>query len=136
MSYGSARHETRESCSPLCVLAFAVLVVFSMLLGGMRLYCLNVEHRISEVSSRIERIRDKNAELEDNLAGLLSPARIYTFARMQLGMTNVRTVEIVRVRGTLPGIEYKLAAGTERSGGLIGPGGLEACYTSQAHAED
>ncbi len=99
MSALRSRHEARDSWSPACVVAFGLLVAFSMALGGLRLHCLNVEHRISEISMRIEATRDQNAVLEERLSALLSPARIYTFARNQLGMTNVKTVEVIRMQG-------------------------------------
>ena len=95
------RHEASRRLSPSFLLVFVTLLCTAMGLGGIRLYSLYLEHRLSEVSLRIERSLDRNAELDRKLSTLLSPQRVYHVARGELGMLPPQGMISLRV--VLPG---------------------------------
>ena len=95
------RHEASRRLSPSFLLVFVTLLCTAMGLGGIRLYSLYLEHRLSEVSLRIERSLDRNAELERKLSTLLSPQRVYHVARGEL--VDRVALEVARRRGITAG---------------------------------
>jgi len=66
-------------------------------LGTLRLYGLYLEHRISETAVRIEASRELNLEMSKKYSELLSPARIYSYAREKLGMVNAENVKTIKI---------------------------------------
>jgi hypothetical protein len=70
-----------------------------MFLGSLRLYGLYLEHRLAFVTMRIEAVNDKNAELEERYSFLLSPSRIYNYAKSELNMVTARQIETIKLSG-------------------------------------
>lgn len=68
-------------------------------LGTLRLYGLYLEHRISETVARIEECREQNLDMSHQFSELLSPARVYSYARENLGMQNADKVATIRIDG-------------------------------------
>jgi hypothetical protein len=58
---------------------------------------LYLEHRISETAGRIEACRESNLDMSKKYSELLSPARIYSYAREELGMVNADDIRTVKV---------------------------------------
>lgn len=56
-----------------------------------------LENKISETSGRIESCKEENLDLSRQYSQLLSPARIYNYARINLGMNNPETVKIIKI---------------------------------------
>lgn len=102
-----AKHEKRGSQSMICVICLVGVLVSAMSLGSMRLYGLYLEHRLAFVTSRIESMANRNAGLEERYSSLLSPSRIYNYAKSELKMVTAREVETIRLGGIH-------AEGTER----------------------
>lgn len=91
------RHETTKPHSSLFVLSFFCVFVCAALLASLRLYGLYLEHRISQTTTRIEQYRESNLEMSRRFSELLSPARIYSHAREELGMMNAENIITVQL---------------------------------------
>ena len=112
---GFPRHEMSRRLSPSFLLGFVALLCTALGLGGVRLYSLYLEHRLSEVSLRIEKTLDRNAELERKLSSLLSPQRVYSVARVQLGMLPPQKMTRLSVVLVPKEGRSQLATGSSRS---------------------
>lgn len=69
----------------------------------MRLYGLYLEHRLAYVTKRIEAVASTNAGLEERYSSLLSPSRIYNYAKSELKMVTASEVETIRLRDSYGG---------------------------------
>lgn len=90
----------------LCL--FCVLATV-MSLGSMRLYGLYLEHRIALITDRIEVMIKSNAEYEERYSALLSPSRIYNYAKSQLNMVTAQEVETIKLYGADAGVSVAQA---------------------------
>lgn len=97
MLYTECRHETERPHSSLFVICFLSVFICAAALGTLRLYGLYLEHRISETAGRIEACRECNLDMSKKYSELLSPARIYSYAREELGMVNAENIRTVKV---------------------------------------
>lgn len=97
MRYTECRHETERPHSSLFVICFLSVFICAAALGTLRLYGLYLEHRISETAGRIEACRECNLDMSKKYSELLSPARIYSYAREELGMVNAENIRTVKV---------------------------------------
>ena len=97
MRYTEYRHETERPRSSLFVICFLSVFICAAALGTLRLYGLYLEHRISETAGRIEACRESNLDMSKKYSELLSPARIYSYAREELGMVNAENIRTVKV---------------------------------------
>ena len=94
------RHEYERPHSSLFVISFLCIFISAAALGSLRLYGLYLEHRISETANRIEVCAEKNLVMSRQYSQLLSPARIYSYAREKLGMMNAEDVKTVKLYNT------------------------------------
>ena len=97
MQYTECRHEAERPHSSLFVICFLSVFICAAALGTLRLYGLHLEHRISETAGRIEACRENNLDMSKKYSELLSPARIYSYAREELGMVNAESIRVVKV---------------------------------------
>ena len=97
MQYTECRHENEKPHSSLFVICFLSVFICAAALGTLRLYGLYLEHRISETAGRIEACRESNLDMSKKYSELLSPARIYSYAREELGMVNADDIRTVKV---------------------------------------
>ena len=79
------------------MICFLSVFICAAALGTLRLYGLYLEHRISETAGRIEACRENNLDMSKKYSELLSPARIYSYAREELGMVNAESIRVVKV---------------------------------------
>lgn len=91
------KHEDETRQSSLLLLSFLCVFFCAAALGSLRLYGLYLENRISETTGRIEACKEENLELSRRYSQLLSPARVYNYARTNLGMVNAENVKVVRI---------------------------------------
>ena len=96
MQYTECRHENERPHSSLFVICFLSVFICAAALGTLRLYGLYLEHRISETAGRIEACRESNLDMSKKYSELLSPARIYSYAREELGMVNAENISTVK----------------------------------------
>lgn len=94
------RTEAATSKSSLFVLCFLCVFICASSLGTLRLYGLYLEHRIAQTTNRIEQYKEDNSEMSKRFSELLSPARIYSYAREELGMVNAENITTVRLPNT------------------------------------
>ncbi len=129
------KHEYEDTRhSSLFVLSFLCVFLCAAALGTLRLYGLYLEHRISETSGRIEACREENLVLSRRYAQLLSPARIYGYARVNLGMNNAEDIKVVQVeRSAVLTANAGLMPASGASGGFIE--NLNP-FVNRAHAKD
>lgn len=92
-----ARHEKPTPLPRICVYSLIMILVSSMALGGLRLYGLYLEHQLADVTQRLQVANDKNTILEERNSALLSPARIYTYARIELKMIAANKSKTIQV---------------------------------------
>ncbi len=129
------KHECESNRhSSLFVLSFLCVFLCAAALGTLRLYGLYLEHRISETSGRIEACREENLALSRRYAQLLSPAKIYSYARTNLGMNNAENIKVVKIdiRAVMMA-NTGLVQTADAKGGLIE--NLNP-FVNRAHAKD
>ena len=97
MRYKEHKHESETKHSSLLVISFLCVFLCAAALGTLRLYGLYLEHRISETASRIELSKEENLVLSRRYAQLLSPARVYNYARCSLGMNNAENIKVIKL---------------------------------------
>ncbi|MDR3331155.1 MAG: septum formation initiator family protein [Synergistaceae bacterium] len=132
-----ARHERMvRSHSMICVICLFGVLASAMSLGSLRLYGLYLEHRLAYVTTKIEKTDNKNAALEERYSSLLSPSRIYNYARLELNMSTAHEIETIKLNAT-PMSETSVAALTaEDIRQLIGPEGIVSLFVGTANAKD
>ncbi|MDO5116403.1 MAG: hypothetical protein Q4D58_09935 [Synergistaceae bacterium] len=134
MRHREFKHESESRHSSLFVLSFLCVFLCAAALGTLRLYGLYLEHRISETSARIERCKEESLVLTRRYSQLLSPARIYSYARGNLGMSNAENIKVVRIeRKSVMLAEARLREDTVEKGGFIE--NLNP-FVNRAHAKD
>lgn len=134
MRYKEYRHETETRHSKLFVASFLCVFLCAAALGSLRLYGLYLEHRISETAGRIEACAEKNLEMSRRYSELLSPARIYSFARQNLGMVNAENVQTIHLdAGSVRIAKADDAAETASAGGLFE---MMNPFVRKAHAKN
>lgn len=107
------------------------VLVSAMSLGSMRLYGLYLEHRLAYVTTKIDEKGNENAGLEERYSSLLSPSRIYSYAKSQLNMVSAHEIEVIKL-GMVHGGE--IAQGQAPQG--IKPSRMGAAFVQAAHAKD
>ena len=124
------KHECESNRhSSLFVLSFLCVFLCAAALGTLRLYGLYLEHRISETSGRIEACREENLALSRRYAQLLSPARIYSYAR-----NNAENIKVVKIESrAVMMANAGLVPAAEAKGGFID--NLNP-FVNRAHAKD
>lgn len=130
------RHEKESSHSTLCAVFLLCVLVSAITLGSLRLYGLYLEHRLADVTARIEEIGDRNAILEERHSALLSPSRIYTYAKSELKMvaaSEIRTITIGEGGGRLLKASSPGARGIMRA---VAPKELFGFFIGRANAKD
>ena len=134
MRYKEYRHETEQRHSTLFVVSFLCVFLCAAALGTLRLYGLYLEHRISETAGRIEACAEKNLEMSRKYSELLSPARIYSYARENLGMVNAENVQTIHLDSGAVSVAKAGGSGTsaEESGILE----MMNPFVRKAHAEN
>ncbi|GHV51146.1 hypothetical protein FACS1894216_04600 [Synergistales bacterium] len=114
----------------LCLLGVFISVVP---LGALRLYGLYLEHRISDVTARIAVLNEQNSELSERYSSLLSPSRIYNYARAELGMVTASEIETIKLNEKIDGSFVASAGGP----GVPGkPGFFARFFTGVANAKN
>ena len=134
MRYKEYRHETERRHSTLFVVSFLCVFLCAAALGTLRLYGLYLEHRISETAGRIEACAEKNLEMSRKYSELLSPARIYSYARENLGMVNADNVQTIHLDSGAVSVAKAGGSGTsaEESGILE----MMNPFVRKAHAKN
>ncbi|MCD7875431.1 MAG: hypothetical protein LUH49_00385 [Cloacibacillus porcorum] len=97
MRYKEHKHERETKHSSLFVISFLCVFLCAAALGTLRLYGLYLEHRISETARRIDLCKEENLVLSRRYAQLLSPARVYNYARRDLGMNNAENIKVIKL---------------------------------------
>lgn len=119
MRYSEYRHETKKPHSSLFVITFLSVFLCAAALGTLRLYGLYLEHRISETAARIEACKEQNLEMSHQFSELLSPARIYSYARENLGMVNADKVATITVDDRAVMVARAAVRPEEAAGGFL-----------------
>jgi hypothetical protein len=111
------------------------VLISAMSLGSLRLYGLYLEHRLAYLTARIETVNSKNAALEERFSSLLSPSRIYNYAKTELNMVTASDIQTIRLRG-----EAGISAVAASKNGIYEPAGvprgLSALFIGTANAKD
>lgn len=132
MKAPSARHERTGSQSTICVVCLLGVLISAMTLGSLRLYGLYLEHRLANITARIETVNNKNAVLEERFSSLLSPSRIYNYAKAELNMVTALDVETIRLSQGQGGATAQPATGALAAS----PQGLSRLFVGTASAKD
>ncbi len=82
---------------PLWILACGGVVALLMGLVALRFYSLNLEYQLADIQRQIVLLEEEQSRLEKDLAGLLNPTRVYSYARSELGMEASAGIGLVRV---------------------------------------
>jgi hypothetical protein len=90
-------HKKNGGHSVFCVLLLLGALISALCLGSIRVYGLYLEHRLADCAKKIESEGDKYAMLEETHAALLSPSRIYSYARAELNMVAASRTETIKL---------------------------------------
>jgi len=93
----SREEESANTHSSLFIICFLCVFLCAAALGTLRLYGLYREHRISETANKIEMCKEENMVMARHYSELLSPARIYSYARENLSMNNEAEAQTIHV---------------------------------------
>lgn len=83
----------------VCILLCAFVVSILMGLVALRLYSLNLEYKLAGIQRQIVSREEEQSRLEKDLASLLNPTRVYSYARSELGMRASANLGVVKVAG-------------------------------------
>lgn len=117
---GSGRQPIKAR-APFCILLCAGIVAILMGLVALRLYSLNLEYKLAGIQRQIVAREEEQSRLEKDLASLLNPTRVYSYARSELGMRAYANIGLVKVPSTKGNRENAVpgnAAGSP-SGGIL-----------------
>ncbi|MDR0616405.1 MAG: hypothetical protein LBG29_06305 [Synergistaceae bacterium] len=132
MKAPAARHERTGSQSTICVICLIGVLISAMSLGSLRLYGLYLEHRLAHITARIEAVNKRNALLEERFSSLLSPSRIYNYAKRELNMVTASDVRTIQLRQDAAGE----VADASKNGPGGAPHGLSSIFIGTANAKD
>jgi hypothetical protein len=95
---GSVKNKARKKHqSVFCVVILFWVLASALFLGSIRLYGLYLEQKLADCTIKIENVGNKYAILEEYHASLLSPSRIYNYAKSQLNMVTATRIETIRL---------------------------------------
>lgn len=83
----------------ICILSCAGIVAILMGLVALRLYSLNLEYKLAGIQRQLVTREEQQSRLEKDLASLLNPTRVYSYARSELGMMASANIGVVKVMG-------------------------------------
>lgn len=126
------KHEREGRQSTICVIFLLSVLLSSMSLGSLRLYGLYLEHRLANITSRIQIVGDRNAILEERYSALLSPSRIYTYAKSELKMVAASEIRTIRIDSEK---DVQMAQGIVEKRGR-GTGSFMSFFIGKANAKD
>lgn len=131
-----AKHERKDSRSAICVVCLVGILVSAMSLGGLRLYGLYLEHRLTDVTARIESMDNKNAILEERHSALLSPSRIYMYAKAELKMVAASDIETITLNEDRDRGIQVVHLNDEEAESVKTPNGFMSFFIGRANAKD
>lgn len=129
------RSAQRQINQPVLTL-FTSIVILSLLfgLGGLRLYCLSMEQRLSALDQKITQAEEMRLLQGQELATLLSPSRVYSYAHVKLGMQSTSEMLVVQVNSPLkPTAHFASVPSKERTPWYSN---LLSLFVRQASAHD
>ncbi|MDR1132746.1 MAG: hypothetical protein LBL05_01210 [Synergistaceae bacterium] len=130
-----ANHKKNGRHSVFCVLFLFGVLVSALCLGSIRIYGLYLEHRLAECAMKIESTGDEYAMLEETHAALLSPSRIYNYAKSELNMVAASGTETIKLLSDSYG--WKRENSAAKGGNVAkGPAGLSRIFTGTANAKE
>jgi cell division protein FtsL len=128
-------HKKNGRYSFFCVLFLLGVLVSALCLGSIRIYGLYLEHRLAECAMKIESTGDEYAMLEEAHAALLSPSRIYNYAKSELNMVAASGTETIKLLSD--SYDWKKENNTAKGGDVArGPGGLSRIFVGTANAKE
>jgi len=108
--------------------------MLTMGLAGLRLLNMSLEQRLTRLNETIENYQEIELDLKNNLASLLSPARVYSVASAKMGMLNETSVTVVSVAAPKPSVSVASLPVEARRG--LGELALSMIFRKEAHAQD
>ncbi|HAK40682.1 MAG TPA: hypothetical protein PLS21_03745 [Synergistales bacterium] len=85
------------------ILLCGAIVALLMGLVALRLYSLDLEYQLADIQRQIVLREEEQSRLEKDLAGLLNPTRVYSYARSELGMKASSNIGLVKVAAVSTG---------------------------------
>ena len=119
--------------SVFCVLFLFGVLASALSLGSIRLYGLYLEQRLADCNTKIESIGDKYAVLQEYYSSLLSPSRIYNYAKTNLNMVTASKIETIKLMSDSYGGSEHSSAPSEVA---AAPRGLGRIFAGIANAKD
>lgn len=120
--------------------AFAAVAVFIgvlvMGLGGLRIYNMSLEQRLTRLNETIENYQELELDLRNKLASLLSPSRVYSVASAKMGMVAEGSITVVTIPASVrPAQVVALQPDSGRKVQVAGFN-LAGFFRKEAHAQD
>ncbi len=133
----SRKPKPRSSRTHSAFAAVAVLLgILVMGLGGIRLFNMSLEQRLTRLNETIENYQEIELDLRNNMASLLSPSRVYSVASAKMGMENGVAVAVVTVPASASSPVSVASRPVKGTKGLLGGFSLAGLFQKEAHAHD
>ncbi len=120
--------------------AFAAVAVFVVVLvmglGGLRIYNMSLEQRLTRLSETIENYQELELDLRNKLASLLSPSRVYSVASAKMGMMTDAGVAVVTVPPVARPAQSVALRPISGQKGPVAGFSLAGLFQKEAHAQD
>lgn len=113
----SGRRQTKTKGTSY-IFSCAAIVVILMGLVALRLYSFNLEYKLAEIQRQIVVREEEQSRLEKDLASLLNPTRVYSYARSELGMRASANIGLVRVAYSRENVVAKTSSDSTEVGKL------------------
>ena len=131
---GSVKNKPRKRHQSIfCVLFLFGVLASALSLGSLRLYGLYLEQQLADCNVKIENIGDKYAVMQEYYSQLLSPSRIYNYAKSNLNMVTASKIETIKLMSDSYGGSTQPEAPSEVA---RTPQGLGRIFSGIANAKD
>mgnify|MGYP001012686210 CR=1 FL=1 len=135
-----SRARGRKQCGSRTHSAFAAIAVLIgflvMGLGGIRLFNMSLEQRLTRLNETIENYQEIELDLRNNMASLLSPSRVYSVASAKMGMANGEKVAVISVPVSVTNRMAVASRPRSPEGKSTAGFSLLGFFQGEAHAQD
>ncbi|MDR0765112.1 MAG: hypothetical protein LBE65_05940 [Synergistaceae bacterium] len=138
MKTRSPNHKKNSGHSVFCILCLLGVLILTLCLGSIRVYGLYLEYRLADCAVKIESEGDEYAMLEEAQAALLSPSRIYNYARSELNMVAASKTETIKLLPDSYGRQYgdNAPQGENAVNAARRPGRFSRIFVGAANAKE
>jgi cell division protein FtsB len=87
----------KENLSPMIKMCTGIVVIFFVVLGGLRFYAGNLEIQLAGISRQMENLSQEEVHLKQEFSTITSQLYVYQFCQEKLGMKKAENMDRVEV---------------------------------------